>query len=87
MEMGGNDNSTFSYFQSKEEKQPVSGATPASLGSSVDSDTLDCHSPPAKKRRVFDFNDPCGPQDDQQQDRSELADVNLNGNGSGRKWE
>ena len=32
-------------------------ATSASPGTSVDSDTLDCHSPPAKKRRVFDFND------------------------------
>ena len=50
--------------------------------------TLDCHSPPAKKRRVFDFKDLCGPEDDQQQSRNELAEyVNLDGNGSGRKWE
>ena len=60
--MGGNENSTFSHFQSKEEKQPVSGATSASPGTSADSDTLDCHSPPAKKRRVFDFNDLYDPE-------------------------
>jgi len=63
-------------------------ATPASPGTSADSDTLECHSPPAKKHRVFDFNDLCGPEDDHQQSRNELAEyVNLNGNGSGRKWE
>ena len=44
--------------------------------------------PPAKKRRVFDFKDLRGPEDDQQQSRSELAEyVKPNGNGSGRKWE
>ena len=48
MGMGGNENSTCSHFQSAEEKQRVSGATSASLGTSADSDTLDCHSPPAK---------------------------------------
>jgi len=84
-----NENSTFSHFlQSEEEKQPVSGGTSASPGTSADSDTLDCHSPPAKKRRVFDFNDLCDPEDDQQQSCSELAEyVNLNEHGSGRKWE
>ena len=88
MGMGGNENSTFSHFQSEEENQPVSGATSASPGTSADSDTLDCHSPPAKKRRVFDVKDLCGPEDDQQQSRNELAEyVNLNGNGSRRKWE
>ena len=69
MGMGGNENSTFSHLQSEKENQPVSGATSTSLGTSADSDKLDCHSPPAKKRRVFDFKDLCGPEDDQQQDR------------------
>ena len=68
-----NENSTFSDFQSEEEKQPVSGATSASPGTSADSGTLDCHSPPAKKHRVFEFNDLCDPEDDQQQSRSELG--------------
>jgi len=32
-------------------------------------------SPPAKTRRVFDFNDLCDPEDDQQQQsRNELAE-------------
>ena len=53
--MGGNENSTFSHFESEEENQPISGATSAFPGTSADSDTLDCHSPPAKKRRVFDW--------------------------------
>ena len=88
MGMGGNENSTFPHFQSEEEKQPVSGATSASPGTLADSDTLGCHSPPAKKCRVFDFNDLCDPEDDQQQDRNELAEyVNLNGNGCGKEWE
>ena len=89
MGMGVNENSTFSHFQSEEENQPVSGATSDSPGTSADSDTLDCHSPPAKKRRVFDFKDLCDPEDDQQQSRNELQAeyVNPNGNGSGRKWE
>jgi len=86
MGMGGNENSTFSHFQSEEEKQPVSGATSASSGTLADSDTLDCHSAPAKKRRVFDFKDLCDTEDDQQQSRNELAEyINLNGNGSGRE--
>ena len=55
MEMEENENSTFSHLQSKEENQPVSSATSASPGTSADSDTLDCHSPSAKKRRVFDL--------------------------------
>ena len=60
----------------------------ASPGTSADSDTVDCYSPPAKKRRVFDFKDLCDPEDDQQQSRNELAEyVNLDGNGSGREWE
>ena len=85
--MGGNENSTFSHFESEEENQPVSGVTSASLGTSADSDTLDCHSSPAKKRRVFDFNDLCDPEDDHQQGRNELAEyVNMCGNGSGREW-
>ena len=83
MGMGGNENSTFSHFQWKEEKQPVSGATSASPGTPAYIDTLDCHSSPAKKCRVFDFNDLCDPEDDQQQSRK----VNLNSNGSGRNWE
>jgi len=88
MGMGGNENSTFSHFQSEEENQPVSVATSASPGTLANSDTLDCHSPPAKKRCVFDFNDLCSPEYDQQQSRNELAEyVNLNGNGCGRKWE
>jgi len=88
MGMGGNENSTFSHFQSEKENKPVTGATSASPGTSADSDTLDCHSPPVKKRRVFDCKDLCGREDDQQQSRNELAEyVNLNGNGSARKWE
>ena len=90
MGMGGNENSTFSHFQSEEENQPVSGATSASPETSADSDILDCHSPQAKKRRVFDFKDLCDTEDDQQQSHKELAEyviVNLNGNGSGREWE
>ena len=88
MGIGGNENSTFSHFQLEEENQPVSGATSASLGTSVDSDTLDCHSSLAKKRRVFHFKDLCDPEDDHQQGCNELAAyVNLNGNGSGREWE
>ena len=51
---GSHKNSTFSHFQSEEENQPVSCATSASPGTSADSETLDCHRPPAKKRRVFD---------------------------------
>jgi len=86
MGMGGNENSIFSHLQSEEENQPVSGATSASPGTSADSDTLDCHSSLAKKRRVFDFNDLCEPEDDQQQSRNELVEY-LNGKGSGRNWE
>ena len=71
MGMGGNENCTFSHLQSQEEKL-VSGATSASPGTSADSDTLDCHSSPAKRRRVFDFKDLCDPEDDQQQSRNEL---------------
>jgi len=74
MGMVWNVKSTFSHFQSEEEKQPVSGATSASQGTSADSDTLDCHSPPAKKRRVFDFKDLYSSEDDQQQSRNELAE-------------
>jgi len=74
MGMEGNENSIFSYFQSEEENQPVSGATSASLGTSADIDTLDRHSSPAKKRRVFDFKDICDPEDDQQQSRNELTE-------------
>jgi len=85
---GGNENFTFSHFQSEEENQPVSGATSASQVTSADSDTLDCHSPPGRKRRVFDCKDLCDPENDQQQSHNELAEyVNPNGNGSGRKWE
>jgi len=67
MGMGGNENSTFSLVQSEEENQPVSGATSSPPGTSADSDTLDCHSPPAKKHRVFDFTDLSDPEDDHQQ--------------------
>jgi len=66
MGMGGNKNNTFSHFQSEEENQPVSGATSAFPWTSADSDTRDCQSPPAKKHHVFDFNDLCDPEDDQQ---------------------
>ena len=66
MGMEWNENSTFSHLQSEDyENQHVSGATSASQGTSADSDTLDCHSPPAKKRRVLDFKDVCNPEDDQ----------------------
>ena len=47
MGMGGNENFTFSHFQLEEEKQPVSGATSASPGTSADGNALDCHSTPA----------------------------------------
>ena len=73
MGMGWNENSIFSHLQSEEENL-VSGATSASLGTSADSDILDCHSPSAKKRRVFDFEDLCDPDDDQQQSHNELAE-------------
>jgi len=72
--MGGNESSTFSHLQSEEENQPVSGATSASTGTSADSDTFDCHSPPAKKRCVFDFKELRNAEDDQQQSRNELAE-------------
>ena len=76
----------FPITSQRKRTTPSCGATSASPETSADSDTLDCHSPPAKKRRVFDFNDLCDPEDDQQQSRSELAEyVNPNGNGSGRK--
>jgi len=40
------------------------------------------------KHCVFDFNDICGPEDDEEQGCSEVAEyVNLNGNGSEREWE
>ena len=89
MGMGGNENSTFSHFQSEEENQPVSGATSASLGTSADSDTLDCHiAHQLISAMSLTFKDLCDPEDDQQQSRSELAEyVNPNGNESGRKWE
>jgi len=88
MGMGGNGSFTYSHLQPEEENQPVSGATSASPGTSADSDTLDCHMPPAKKRRVFDFKDRCDPENDQQQSRNELTEyVNPNGNGSEREWE
>ena len=53
--------------QSEEENQPGGDATSASPETSADSDTLGCHNPPAKKRRVFDFQDLCDPEDDQEQ--------------------
>ena len=58
----------------------------ASPGTSADSDTLDCHSPPAKKRRVFDFKELRDPEDDQQQNRNEWEREEMgiaNGNGKG----
>jgi len=82
MGMGGNEDSTF-HFQSEEEKHPVSGATSASPGTLADSNTLDCHSAPAKTHRVFDFKDLCGPEDDQQQ----LADMSIRMGISRREWE
>ena len=88
MGIGGNESYTFFHLKSEEDHQPVSSATSASPGTSADSDTLDCHSSPAKKRCVFDFKDLCDPEDDQQQSCYKLADyVNANGNGSGRKLE
>ena len=86
MGMGSNENPTFSHFQSEEEKQPVSGATSASTGTSADSDTLHRHSPPGKKRRVFDFKDLCDPEYDQQKSGNELAEY-VNPNGNGKEWE
>jgi len=91
MGMGGNENSIFSIpfpVRGRELAARVSGAISASPGTSADSDTLDCHSPPAKKRRVFDFNDLCDPEDDQQQSRNELAvstwmGMRVEGNGKG----
>ena len=78
MGMGGNENLTFSHFQTEEEKQPATSASPET---SADSNTLDC-------QRVFDFNDLCDPEDDHQQGRNERAVyVNMYGNGSGREWE
>jgi len=50
--MGGNEKSAFSHLKSEEENEPVSRATSASLGTSADSDTLDCHSPPDKTLRI-----------------------------------
>ena len=68
MGMGGNGNSTFSHKQRR---------SPSVLhpGTSADSDTLDCHSPPAKKRRVFDFKDLCDPEGDQQHGRNDTGRV------------
>jgi len=62
MGMGWNENSTFPICSHRIEKQPVSGATSASPGTSVNSDTLDYRSPPAKKRHVFDFKDSLRPR-------------------------
>ena len=76
----------FLISSQRKRNQPVSGATSASPGTLADSDILDYHSTQAKKRRLFDFNDLCDPEDDQQQSRKELAEyINLNGNGSGRE--
>ena len=69
----GNATPHFFHFRSEEENQPVSGATSASPGTSADSDTLDYHIPPAKKRRVLDFKDLCDPEDDQQQSHNKRA--------------
>jgi len=85
MGMGGNENSTFSHFQSDEEKQPVSGATLASRRTVAHS-TVVAH----QLRSVVSLTlrDLCDPEDDQQQSRSELEEyVNLNGNGTGVEWE
>ena len=74
----------FPICSQRKRSSPVSGATSASPGTSADTDTLDCHSPPAKKRRVFDVKDLCDPEDDHQQSRNELAEyVNLKGMGAG----
>ena len=43
MEMGGNENSTFSHLQTEEEKQPVSGATSASSWQTVTQLTVMAH--------------------------------------------
>ena len=47
MGMGGNENSTFSHFQSEEENQPVSGTTSASpeLRRTVTPSTVIAHQP------------------------------------------
>ena len=74
----------------RKKTSPVSSATSAFPGTSADSDRLDCHNRPAKKRRVFDFNDLCHTEDDHQQSCNELAlyiNPNVNGSGSGRKVE
>ena len=84
MGIGENENSTFSHLQSEEENQPVSCATSACPGTSADSDTLDCHSPPAKKRRVFDFNDLCDAMN--WQNMSTRMGMGAGGNGN-NQWE
>jgi len=76
--MGGNENSTFSHFQSEEENQPVSSATSASPGTSADSDTLDCHIAHQLRNVVsLTLRISAGqnyPEDDHQQGCNELAE-------------
>jgi len=55
MRMGGNDNSNFPISSQRQRTSPsvVLHQLLRELWRTV---TLDCHSPPAKKRRVFDFS-------------------------------
>ena len=73
MGMGRNKKLHIFPFPGWGREAAVSGATSASPGTSTDSDTLDCHSLPAKKHHV-DFNDLCESEDDHQQGRNELAE-------------
>ena len=88
--MGGNKNSIFSHLQSEEENQPsaVLHQLIRELRRTVTHSTVIAHQLRHQKHRVFDFNDLCDSEDDQQQSRNEMAEyVNLNANGGGRKWE
>ena len=79
----------FAISSHRKISSPSVVSTSASPGTSADSDTLDCHSPPAKKRRVFDFKHLCDPEDDHQQSRNELAEkmlTRMGGNGN-NQWE
>ena len=85
MGIEGNENSTFPISS---ERKRISPSMALHQLLRAESDTLDCHSPPAKKHHVFDFKDLCDPEDDQPHGRNELGKyVDLNGNGSRREWE
>ena len=85
---GRHENSTFSHFQSDEEKQSVVlHQLLQELRRTVTHSTVIAHQ---LRSAVSSYL--CGPEDDQQQGRNELAlYVNLNGNGRGgngnNQWE